>query len=53
MTRHQVTRNKINATREELTRQIEERRMEREMQKQAKLDEDTRELHSNQEELQL
>lgn len=48
MTKQVVTRNKINATREELTKQIEERRMEREMQKRTKLDEEYKELLSNQ-----
>ena len=39
------------ATREELTRQIEERRLEKELQKQARLDEELNDLQCNQIEL--
>lgn len=47
MAKLNASRNKVAATREELSRQIEERRQEREMQKQARLDVERMEMEIN------
>ena len=52
MVKQNVSRNKINATRQELTQQIEDRRQEREMMKQSQLHEERNEAASNMKELQ-